>query len=252
MTTPTEIMERLKTLPEHLQPHHRRFIVEATSDETKAPQAEFWRLTEEARLAAMGWAKKHGAEGFYPPSRSWGGEPSNIRALSFKRDKAPNDSAWIGAGRGYEARHGYVALKPSKRPAGKALQAEVDALPKWPGYGTAIDHLGAITDLCTEGEGGRVSNGSVGYSDGKVHFTVPCQVGDRYFISAVNHNYDIFQQVESAINYLAGDHPEYAPSLDFKDDPIGWRPGPGWTFLTKTEFDFIVAQARLEAEKKAA
>jgi len=61
MPTPIEIMERLQGLPEHLRAHHRRFIVEAVTEETRAPMVEFYRQREIASEAAITWAKAHGA-----------------------------------------------------------------------------------------------------------------------------------------------------------------------------------------------
>lgn len=243
--TPIETMERLQQLPEHLRAHHRRFIVEAVSEETKAPMIEFYRQQELATEAAQAWAKANGAEGFYPPNPSHGSAPSSVYCFSFKTEAAPSGPAWTKAGRHWVARRGYVAMYPSKRPAGKAITADLAILPKFPGYGVAYGHLGNIEDLRTE-----KSSSGVGYSDGKMHFTVPCRIGERFFVSAVNHNYDILRDAENAAEYLAGDHPEWASPLDYKDDPIGWRPGTGWAFLTKIEFDFIIAEARLSAARE--
>ena len=91
MTTPIEILERLQTLPEHLRAHHRRFIVEATSDATRAPMIEHYRLQELAQDAAQEWAKAHGAEGFYPP------HAGHVYAFSFKTADAPASPAWTKA-----------------------------------------------------------------------------------------------------------------------------------------------------------
>lgn len=245
---PLAIMERLHGLPEHLQGHHRRFILEAVSPEVRAPFETYYRQTDEAEKAAQAWGDAYGAAGFYSASgRSWGTEGSSVFCFSFETAKAPTGNAWTKAGRGFISRPGYVAMYPSKRPAGKAITAELAALPKFPGYGVALDHLGHITDLNTE----KGSSG-VGHSDGKLHFTVPAQIGDRYFASVVNHNYDIAEKAQRASEYLAGENPEWAPSLDFKDDPIAWRPPEGWVFRTKSEFEFIIAEARLAAERAKA
>lgn len=233
--TPAEIMERLKSLPEYLLPHNRRFYVEAVSENARAPLIEYYRQQEVAEDAAQTWAKACGAEGFYPPRD--GGHP---RAFSFKVGSEPTDAAWVNAGRGYVEKHGYVAKSFSKRPAGKKLRAEIEALPAFPAYCTAMDHLNQITDLRTAKGGG-----GVGYSDGKIHFTVPVEINGRYFISAVNHNYDIAQAAQSAIEYEGSEHAKYAPSLNFKGDPISWRPDDGWAFLTKTELDFIIAEENM-------
>lgn len=240
MTHSSEIMERLKALPEHLQPHNRRFYVEAVSDETKAPMIEYYRLVDEAEAAVFEWAKAQGASGFYP-SRD-GGHPW---AFSFKAENEPAPGgAWNNAGRNFVPQRGHVAKVLSKRPAGKALAAELEKLPEKPRYSVAMDHLGAITDL-------RTPNGSsgVGHSDGKWHFAVPINLGDRYFISGVNHNYDIAQAVEQAIQYAGTENEKWAPSLDYLDDPISWRPGAGWAFLTKTELDFAIAEENLRRAK---
>jgi hypothetical protein len=248
--TPTQIMERLKGLPEHLQAHNRRFYVEAVSDETRAPMVEFYRRTDAANEAAQAWAKDRGADGFYPPSQAHGTGPRSVCAFSFKRENAPTDSAWVDAGRHYIPRSGYIAKRPSKRPAGKALVAELEALPQFPAYASAIDHLALIDTL-------RTARGfsSVGHSDGKLHFSAPFCVGERYFISAVNHNYDIAEAAAGAAATLAGDHPEWASCLDYEDDPISWRPAAGWAFLSKAEVDFIIAEENLrraEIRKAAA
>lgn len=245
MSAPIEIMERLHGLPEHLQGHHRRFIVEAASPETRAPFETYYRQESEAIDAAQKRAEAHGASGFYPPHRSHGTEGTGVRVFSFKVAAAPTGNAWTKATRGYESRPGYVAMYPSKRPAGKTITAELAALPKFPGYGVALDHLGHITDLNTA-KGGT----GVGCSDGKMHWTVPAAIGDRYFASVVNHNYDIAESARRAAEYLAGEHPEWAPSLDYKGDPIAWRPPEGWVFRTKSEFEFIIAEARLVAERE--
>jgi hypothetical protein len=242
--SPAEVMERLKALPEHLQPSNRRFIVEAVTDETRAPLVEYYRAQTEAENAAQIWAKTQGADGFYPPGQGWGGHGGVVSAFSFKKENAPTGAAWVAAGRGYVDRHGYVAMRLSKRPAGRALAAEIDLLPKFPGQRDAIAHLGHVTDLNT-----ATGNGSVGHSDGKLHFTVPSRVEDRFFVSVVNHNFDIFAKVERAISYLESDTPQYADKLDFKDDPIAWRPGAGWQLLTKSEFEFLAAEARLRIEQ---
>ncbi len=240
--TPLEVMERLQGLPEHLRAHHRRFIVEAVTDETRAPMIAYYEQQQVASRAAQAWGEPHGAVGFFPP------HGSTVYAFAFKTEDAPSGPAWTKAGRGYSTGHGHVALYPSKRPAGRALIEELEGLPKFPTYNSAIDHLGLITDLNVEGSYG----GGVGHSDGKLHFSVPMRVGDRHFVSAVNHNSDILRAAEQAAEYLAGDHPEYARSLDYKGDPISWRPGAGWAFLTKSEFDFLVAEARLAAERERA
>lgn len=250
MTTPTEVLARLAGLPEHLQAHNRRFIVEAVSDETRAPMIAYDAASDAAREAAQTWAKSHGAEGFYKPSQSWGaGRVTHASVFAFKKESAPTDSAWAKASHRFQCKQGHVALYPSKRPAGKALKAELNELPGFPSYDVAMDHLGLIDTL-------RTTNGfsSVGTSDGKLHFSVPAIVGDRYFVMAVNHNYDISRAACSASEYLVGEHPEWASDLDYKDDPIAWRPGDGWAFVTQTEFEFIVAEARLAAarEKMAA
>lgn len=241
-STPAQILERLRGLPEHLQPHNRRFYVEAVSEETRAPMIEFFRQEAAAEAAAQAWAKQHGADGFYPPR-----DGGPLRAFSFKAGSDPTGAAWVNAGRGYVERRGYVAKALSKRPAGKKLAEEVAALPAFPVNGTAMDHLSAVTDLRTEKGGG-----GVGYSDGKIHFSVPFRIADRLFISVVNHNYDIAQAAQSAIEYLSGDHPEWAPSLDYQGDPISWRPGPGWAFLTKTEIDFLIAEENMRRAKDRA
>ncbi|WP_292229398.1 hypothetical protein [Brevundimonas sp.] len=241
MNAPATIMEQLKALPEHLQPHNRRFYVEALSDGARAPLVEYFRREAEADGAAFEWSKAHGAEGFYPARD--GGHP---RAFSFKIENAPAPGgAWNDAGRGFVPRSGYVAKALSKRPAGKTLAAELNTLPEQPRYSEALDHLGAITDLGA-GNGFR----GVGSSDGKYHFAVPIKLGDRYFISGVNHNYDIAQHVESAIQYVGTENEKWAPSLDYDGDPISWRPGEGWVFLTKTELDFAIAEANLRRAKK--
>ncbi|WP_454760561.1 hypothetical protein [Caulobacter segnis] len=251
MVMPAEIMERLRALPAHLQPQNRRFYVEAVSDETKAPMAEFYRQEAEAEKAAHAWAKTHGASGFYPPYRSWGRDSVSARVFAFK--EKPEGGAWSEAGRSYVTQRGTIALHPSKRPAGKLLTAELEALPKFPSYGLAIDHLGAVTDLhTTRGDGGKSANG-VGHSDGKWYHTVPVSFADRFFISAVNHNFDIARMAASAEVHLAGENPEWATSLEFIGDPISWRPGDGWSFLTEADLDFLVAEenarrAKLRAE----
>lgn len=235
----SEIMERLKALPEHLQPHNRRFCVEAVSEEAKAPLIEYFRQEAEADSAAFEWAKAQGASGFYPARD--GGRPL---AFSFKTENAPAPGgAWNDAGRGFTPLRGHVAKTPSRRPAGRALAASLARLPEKPRYSEALDHLGAITDLGT-GKGFK----GVGHSDGKWHFSVPIKINDRYFIDGVNHNYDIAQDVEKAIEYAGSEHPEWAPSLDYKDNPISWRPGPGWAFLTKTEIDFLIAEENLRRQ----
>jgi hypothetical protein len=233
-----ETLARLNALPEALKPHNRRYFVEAVSDETRAPMIEYYRQKEAAEEAAQEWAKAHGAVGFYPP------HAGTVSALSFAVKDAPTDSAWVDAGRGYVERHGYVAKRLSKRPAGKALAAELAALPDFPDYGPAIKHLGAVTDLSTE----RGSSG-VGHSDGKFHFAAPFELSGRYFIHGVNHNYDIFQMAERAGEYLGGENPEWAPSLDFKGDPISWRPGDGWALLSKAELEFLIAEENLRRAK---
>lgn len=243
ITSPAEIMERLKALPEHLQPHNRRFYVEAVSDETKAPLIEYFLAEAEAEAEAQIWAKRQGAEGFYPPRD--GGHPI---AFSFKKGSEPaQGGAWGLAGRGYVARSGYVAMYLTKRPAGKKLKAEVEALPAFPRRRAAMEHLGAITDLRTKN-----GSGGVGYSDGKIHFSVPLEVGGRYFISAVNHNYDIARAVDQVVEYAGTENEKWGSSLDYKNDPIAWRPGPGWAFLTKTEIDFIIAEENLRRAKARA
>ena len=241
MSTPTEIMERLKALPTALAATERRFWVEAVSDETKEPMIDFYAQKEAADAAAQEWAKGVGADGFYPPR---GGHP---RAFSFKTANAPTSKAWVNAGRGYVERHGYVAKALSKRPEGKALAAQVAALPAFPEYKIATAHLGRITDL-------RTANGSsgVGYSDGKIHFTVPFAVAGRYFIDAVNHNYDILKAAQSAAKYVGTDRAEWAPSLDYKDDPISWRPSAGWAFITRAEVEFLIAEENLRRAKARA
>lgn len=231
MSAAAETMERLKALPVHLAADQRRFWVEAISDETKAPLIEYYRQQVEAESAAQEWAKAHGADGFYPP------RSGRVQAFSFKKEGAPQTGgAWNNAGRGYVPRSGYVAMYPSKRPAGKKLAAELGALPSFPAYKVALDHLGAVTDLRTPNGGG-----GVGYSDGKMHFAVPVEINGRYFINGVNHNYDIFQAVESAIQSAGTESEKWAPSLDYIGDPISWRPGPGWAFSTKVEVDFLIA-----------
>lgn len=236
MTAPAEIMERLKALPEHLQPHNRRFYVEAISEETKAPLIEYYARVDEAEKAVFEWAKAQGADSFYPADR--GGHPF---AFTFKNEDEPAPGgAWNNAGRNFIPPRGCVAKVLSKRPAGKALAAELAALPEAPRYSEAMDHLGAITDLGT-GKGFK----GVGHSDGKWHFSVPINLGDRYIISVVNHNYDIAQDVESAIRYAGTESEKWAPSLEYRDDPIAWRPGPGWTFLTNIELDFAVAEENM-------
>lgn len=235
----SEIMERLKALPEHLQPHNRRFYVEAVSEKTKAPLIEYFRLEAEADSAAFEFGKAQGAVGFYPARD--GGRPI---AFSFKvEDEPAPGGAWNNAGRHFVPQRGHVAKVLSKRPAGRALAASLARLPEKPRYSEALDHLGAITDLGT-GKGFK----GVGHSDGKWHFSVPIKINDRYFISAVNHNYDIAQAVEKAIEYAGTEHEKYAPSLDYKGDPISWRPGEGWAFLTKTELDFIIAEENLRRQ----
>lgn len=251
MSTPVEIMDRLRELPVCLQPQNRRFYVEAVSDETKAPMVEYYRQEVLAETEAQAWAKAHGATGFYPPHRSWGRDSVSVRTFAFPQK--PEGGAWSEAGRGYVTQRGTIALHPSKRPAGKALTAELDALPKFPSYGLAVDHLGAITDLhSTKADGGKSFSG-VGHSDGKMHYTVPVEFGGRYFISAVNHNYDIARMATQAAEYLAGDHPEWAPSLEFVGDPISWRPGEGWALISTADFEFLIAEenarrAKLRAE----
>jgi len=247
MPTPIEIMERLQGLPEHLRAHHRRFIVEAVTEETRAPMVEFYRQREIASEAAITWAKAHGAEGFYPPHTSHGHEGKAVSTFSWKAGAEPTGSAWTKAARGYQSRPGYVAMYPSRRPAGKVITAELDQLPKFPGYAIAVDHLGAVADLTTE----RGSS-AVGLSDGKMHWTVPCRIRERMFIDAVNHNYDIARDAERAAEYLAGEHPEWAHSLDYQDDPINWRPPAGWKFRSRSEFEFILAEARLQSEREKA
>lgn len=235
-----ETMERLRALPEYLQPHNRRFYVEAISDETRAPLIEYFGSEAKAEEAAQEWAKAQGAEGFYPPRD--GGHPY---AFSFKVENEPaSGGAWNNAGRGYIARAGYVAKYPSKRPAGKALTKEIEALPVFPRYREALDHLGAVTNLKTEGR----SNG-VGRSDGKWHFSVPFEINGRFFINVVNHNYDIADAARQVIEYAGTENEKWAPSLDYLDDPISWRPGAGWAFLTKTEIDFLIAEENLRRAK---
>ncbi len=232
-TTPTEIMDRLKGLPEHLQAHNRRFYVEAVSDETKAPLIDYYAREAEAEAEIQVWAKRQGADGFYAPRD--GGHPI---AFSFKKGSEPaQGGAWGMAGRGYVARSGYVAMYLTKRPAGKKLKVEIEALPTFPRYRDAIEHLGRITDLRTD-QGG----GGVGYSDGKMHFSVPFEINGRYFINAVNHNYDIFRAAQQVVEYAGTEGEKWAPSLDYIGDPISWRPGQGWVFLTKTEIDFLIAE----------
>lgn len=247
MTTPLEIMERMKALPEHLQPHHRRCIVEAVTDETRAPLLEYYRLTRVAEEAAQEWAKANGAAGFYPPNQGIGRGSRSVRAFSFKVDGTPNPPGWKDAGRGYVQERGHVALVPDKRPAGKKISAEIAALPQFPGYEVAIDSFGEITGLRTEN-----STSSVGCGGGSMHFTIPIRVGERYFISFVNHNFDIARMAEQAAEYLAGENPEWARSLDFIGDPISWRVPEGWQVHTKAEFEFLVASYRLHGEREAA
>lgn len=244
MTTPTEIMERLKALPSHLAATERRFYVEAISDETKAPLIEYYALEAEAEAEAQVWAKRNGADGFYPPRD--GGHPV---AFSFKKGSEPTaGGAWNDAGRNYVPAAGCVAKSLSKRPAGKKLRAEVEALPAFPTYREAMAHLGRITDLRAGSSGS-----GVGFSDSKMHFAVPFEINDRYFINAVNHNYDILRQATQAAEYLAGEHPEWARSLDYEGDPIGWRPEPGWAFITKVEVEFLIAEENMRrAAKRAA
>lgn len=247
MITPVEIMERLKSLPGHLQPQNRRFYVEAISDETKAPMVEYYRQEVLAETEAQAWAKAHGATGFYPPHRGWGRDSVSVQTFSFPQK--PEGGAWSEAGRSYVTPRDAIALRPSKRPSGKALTAELKALPKFPSYGLALDHLHAITDLhSTKADGGKSFSG-VGHSDGKMHYAVPIEFGGRYFISAVNHNYDIARMATQAAEYLAGEHPEWAPSLDFEGDPISWRPGDGWALLTKAELDFLIAEENARRAK---
>lgn len=245
MTSPIETLERLQGLPEHLRPHNRRFIVEAITDETRAPFAMFYEQTHAAEKAASAWGKPHGAEAFYPPTTSTSTSPRSVFAFSFKNADFPGAPAWTKAGRGFVTRHGYTAAYPSKRPPGKALTAELASLPMFPGYGVAIDHLNRITDLNTAKGGG-----GVGCSDNKLHFTTPARIGDRYFVNVVNHNFDIARAAERAIEHLTGEHPEWAPDLGYVDDPISWRPGAGWAFLSSSEFALIIAQARVEASGK--
>lgn len=243
ITSPAEIMERLKALPEHLQPHNRRFYVEAVSEETKAPLIEYFLAEAEAEAEVQVWAKRQGAGGFYPPRD--GGHPI---AFSFKNGSEPaQGGAWGQAGRGYVARSGYVAMYLTKRPAGKKLKAEVEALPAFPRRRAAMEHLGAVTDLRTKN-----GSGGVGYSDGKMHFSVPFEVNGRYFINVVNHNYDIARAVDHVVEYAGTENEQYGPSLDYRDDPIAWRPGDGWAVLSKTEIDFIIAEENLRRAKARA
>lgn len=235
-----ETLARLNALPEPLKPANRRYFVEAISDEAKAPLIEYYRQKREAEEAAQKWAEAHGAAGFYPP-RLGGG---SVSAFSFKCEDAPTDAAWINAGRGYVSRSGFVAKRFSKRPAGKSLAKEITALPPFPGADQAMKHLGAVTDLCTENR-----SGGVGISDGKFHFAAPFELNDRYFIHGVNHNYDIFQNAERAGEYLGGENPEWAPSLEYRDDPISWRPGDGWVLHSKAEIEFLVAEENLRRAK---
>lgn len=235
-----DVMARLEALPDHLKPGNRRYYLEAVSQETKAPLIEYYRQLRAAEDAAQEWAEAHGAEGFYPPGH-WGG---SLSAFSFKKDAAPTDSAWINAGRSYIEHSGCVAKRLSSRPAGKALAKEIAALPAFPRTGPAMEHLNAVTDLNTEGSGY-----GVGYSDGRFHYAAPFELNGRYFIHGVNHNYDIFQSAERAGEYLGGDNPEWAPSLEYEGDPISWRPGAGWVFHSKAEIDFIIAEENLRRAK---
>lgn len=235
MTTPAEIMERLKGLPPHLAPTERRFWVEAVTDETKAPLIEYYRQVEAAEHAADVWAKAQGAESFYPP------RSGPVYAFSFRDADAPAPGgAWNDAGRHYVSSRGCVAKGPSKRPAGKKLTAELADLPAFPTYRIAMDHLGAITDLRTSNGGG-----GVGYSDGKMHFAVPVEINGRYFINGVNHNYDIFRAAQTAAEYAGTENEKWGPCLDYLDDPIAWRPGPGWAFTTRVEVEFLIAEENM-------
>jgi hypothetical protein len=190
-----------------------------------------YRASRDATLKTYrDWAEAKGAYSFFIPD---GLGLSEERPQRFLFKEAPDKRAWKEAKvtRWDRVEGGGRAYVPTKFPEGKAVQAEIAALPAFPSKQVVLRLLNAPDSVCYQYEGGRGSC-SVGGSSGTIFFETFGYVGDRNYIVFPNPFYTVRDGV---VRLLRG------PG-DRAGDLLDWRPPEGWTLTTKAKFDLVVAQ----------
>lgn len=239
----TDILERLTVLPPKLSADIRTCYVEA-GDSVVAPFAEWREKGHRAHSATFEWIKSKGGIGYFGPRTNWGrGEQ---RALVFCFDKKQTDAAWKSSS--WRAEQG-VAVTPSRTKAGRALTAEIEALPAWPSDHEVIDIVGPpctirYTTTGSGDDGAGSGMATVGSDGGRLFFSTVFYAGDRFFVSFPNPFYDLARMASSESSFYAG--------MKVEGDLLDWRPPEGFTLLSKAEVELIFAKAKVEAEERKA
>lgn len=238
--TKAAILERLIDLPRELAADVRIAYVEATSPELQAACMAY-RASRDATLKTYrDWAEAKGAYSFFIPD---GIGISEERPQRFLFKEAPDKRAWkqVKVTRWDRIEGGGLPYVPTKFPEGKAIQAEIAALPAFPSKRIVLQLLNAPDSVCYQYDGGRGSC-TVGGSSGTIFFETFGYVGDRNYIVFPNPFFTVSEMASS----------DSYEGLEIEGDLLDWRPPEGWTLTTKAKFDLVVAQYRVAQAEKAA
>lgn len=236
------ILERLAALPCKLAADSRRCFVEATAADLVAI-CRIHRDTRSAALdAASAWIEAKGGVSFFMP-HEWGTADSRPTVFIFATPPNPREfkllrGRWDTKGRGN-------AYAPTKWKEGKAIQAEIDALPGLPNSSRITRLVGApdripYTTTRTEWGDGQIS---VGREGSHIWGSGFAYAGERYFVYFPNPFYDIARIASDAESY---------PDPVVPDSLLEWRPPAGWELRSKVEIDLIYAQHNADVEAKKA
>lgn len=237
----TEIRAKLAELPPELDTGIDFVTLEATGADELAACKAYREGRFAVEKAYFAWAKEKGADTLLIPGHDNGGE-SRPAIFCFKEPPGP---AWaISKARG--APRGTQPYHTSKKPEGKALQAEIDAMPPLPSRYTVIDRVKAVQNISWKAEG---SSGSQGITSIRGRFMLPQTgwAGERYFVVFINPFAALANFLDSVDAY-----PDSYKELRLDDESmLDWRPPTGWTAITQAKMELAFAMHKVAAEDQA-